>query len=174
MIHNFTTARTGKPACSRLETLEQRLACLADAGPQAIDDRLAELDREWTAGRVTKATIGVGLVVGVALAALFSRWWLILPAVGGVSLLQYLFTRTSWLGKVFHEVGYRTGFEVDQEKIALKVLRGDFRHLPTVHDIESHDDISRLEGEGGITVDLQESKVDPKDAAKEALEASKA
>src|SRR5262245_33869472 len=113
MTNNFTTARSDRPkaACAKLDTLEQRLACLADAGPQAIEGRLAELDREWTAGRVTKAVIGVLIVIGIALAALLnSPWWLILPAVGGVFLLQYLFTRTSWLGKVFREMGYRTGF----------------------------------------------------------------
>src|SRR5262245_18170305 len=130
MIDNFTASRNGnagktKSVCSKLATLEQRLACLADAGPQAIEDRLCELDREWTAGRVTKAVIGVMIITGFALTALLDPWWLILPAIGGAFLLQYLFTRTSWLGKVFHEMGYRTGFEVDQEKMALKVLRGD-------------------------------------------------
>ena len=34
--------------------LEKRLAGLADAGPQAIADRIAQLDREWSAGRATK------------------------------------------------------------------------------------------------------------------------
>jgi hypothetical protein len=175
MTNNLTTDQTGKPKanCSKLSTLEQRLACLADAGPQAIEDRLNELEREWTAGRMTKATIGVLLVIGFALTAFLNPWWLILPAVGGVFLLQYLFSRSSWLGKMFHEMGFRTGFEVDQEKIALKVLRGDFRHLPTVHDIESREDISRLEGEGGIAVDPDESKVDPKDAAKVVIDAAK-
>jgi len=155
-----------------LDTLEQRLACLADAGPQAIEDRLAELELEWTAGRMTKAVIGVVIVCGFVLASL-NPWWLILPAVGGLFLLSYLFGRTSWLGLLFHRIGYRTGFEVDQEKMALKVLRGDFRHLPTLHDIESHDDISRLEGEGGIALDPEESKVDPLDAAKVVAEAAK-
>src|SRR5262245_44285753 len=173
MTNDLTIPQTHKPACSKLETLEQRLACIADAGPQAIEDRMAELDREWTAGRATKATIGVLLVTGFALTALLSPWWLVMPTIGGFFLLQYLFSRTSWLGLAFREMGFRTGFEVDQEKVALKVLRGDFRHLPTVHDIESHDDISRLEGEGGIAMDSEETKVDPKAAAKEALEASK-
>jgi hypothetical protein len=171
MIHNFTIVRHEK-SCSKLETLEQRLACLADAGPLAIDDRLAQLDREWTAGRMTKAAIGVVIVLGLIFAAV-NPWWLILPAAGGLLLLPYLFGRTSFLGKMFHEMGYRSGFEVDQEKMALKVLRGDFRYLPTLHDIESQDDISRLEGEGGIALDPEEAKVDPKDAAKSALEAIK-
>jgi hypothetical protein len=174
MTNNFT-AQAGKQgtACSKLETLEQRLACLADAGPQAIDARLAELDREWTAGRATKAVIGVLIVAGFGLTALFGPWWLILPAAGGLFLLQYLFTRTSWLGKAFQEMGFRSGFQVDQEKMALKVLRGDFRNLPTVLDVENREDISRLEGEGGIAVDPDEAKVDPLDAAKVALEAAK-
>jgi hypothetical protein len=171
MTHNFTIARNEK-TCSKLETLEQRLACLADAGPQAIDDRLAELDREWTAGRMTKAAMGVVIVLGLLLAIL-NPWWLILPTAGGLLLLPYLFGRTSWLGKMFHEMGYRSGYEVDQEKMALKVLRGDFRHLPTLHDIENQEDISRLEGEGGIALDPAEAKVDPKDAAKSALDAIK-
>jgi hypothetical protein len=143
MTNNPTAAPTGKKSCSKLDTLQQRLACLADAGPEAIDSRLDELEREWTAGRATKALIGVLIVVGFGLTALFEPWWLILPAVGGVFLLQYLFSRSSWLGKMFHKMGFRSGFEVDQEKMALKVLRGDFRHLPTVHDIESREDISR-------------------------------
>jgi hypothetical protein len=172
MISNFTYARHEMKNCSKLDTLEQRLACLADAGPQAIDDRLAELDREWTAGRMTKAAMGVVIVCGLALSPL-NPWWLILPAIGGLILLSYLFERTSWLGIVFHEMGYRSGFEVDQEKMALKVLRGDFRALPTLHDIESQDDISRLEGEGGIAVDPETAKVDPRHAAKSALDAAK-
>jgi hypothetical protein len=172
MIHNFTIARLETNTCSKLDTLEQRLACLADAGPQAIEDRLTELEREWTAGRATKAAMGVVIVCGLALAAL-NPWWLILPAAGGLLLLSYLFERTSWLGVIFHKMGFRTGFEVDHEKMALKVLRGDFRHLPTLHDIESRDDISRLEGEGGIALDPEEAKVDPRDAAKVALDAAK-
>ncbi len=174
MMNNFTSTQSGrKPTCSKLDTLEQRLACLADAGPQAIADRLNELEHEWTAGRMTKATLGVLIVVGFGLAALFSPWWLALPVLGGVFLLQYLFSRTSWLGLMFHGMGFRTGSEVDQEKMALRVLRGDFRHLPTVHDIESREDISRLEGEGGITLDPEEAKIDPVDAAKSAVEAAK-
>jgi hypothetical protein len=173
MTNNLSTARIDHEKCATHVPLEQRLACLADAGPQAIEDRLAELDREWTAGRITKAVIGVLIVVGFGLTAFHNPWWLILPLIGGFFLLQYFFTRTSWLGIAFHRLGFRTGGEVDQEKMALKVLRGDFRHLPTILDIESRDDISRLEGEGGIALDPEEAKVDPLDAAKVAVEAAK-
>lgn len=163
----------GRP-CNDQSTLEARLACLADAGPQAITDRLTQLEREWSAGRMTKAAIGVSIVVGLGLTALAGPWWLILPAVGGFFLLQYLFSRQSWLGATFREMGFRSGADIDQEKFALRALRGDFKALPTCHEIESQDDISRLEGEGGIAIDPDESKTDVRAAVKEVLHAAKA
>lgn len=160
-------------ACTKEANLEKRLACLADAGPQAITDRIAQLDREWSAGRATKALIGVMIVAGFALTALLNPWWLILPALGGVFLLQYLFGRSSWLGATFREMGFRSGQDIDQERFALRALRGDFKNLPTVHEIESKEDISRLEGEGGIAVDPEESKTDARDAVKVVIQAAK-
>ena len=164
------TTKSGE--CARLAALEQRLACVADAGPAAIDDRIRQLDREWSAGRMAKATLGIAILLGFALTALLSPWWLILPAAACVFLLQSMFTKSPWLSAVFREAGYRTGSEIEQEKFALKALRGDFKHVPTVHDIEAADDITRLEGEGGIVVEPDASKVDPKVAVKEVIQAT--
>ena len=173
MSHSLThDPRADLTKCGRELALEQRLACLADAGPAAIDARLAELERECSAGRVAKAALGVAIVVGSVLAALVSSWWLILPAAAAVFLIQYLFTRSSWMTAVCHGAGYRTGSEIEQERFALKALRGDFKHIPTVHDIEAQDDITRLEGEGGIVVEPDASKVDPKVAVREVIEAT--
>ena len=160
--------------CNDQSGLEQRLACLADAGPHAITDRLAQLDREWSAGRMTKVVIGAFIAVGLGLTALAGPWWLVLPTVGGFFLLQYLFSRQSWLGATFREMGFRSGADIDQEKFALRVLRGDFKHLPTVHEMESKDDIARLEGEGGIAIDPEEAKLDTRDVVKEVPQAAKA
>jgi hypothetical protein len=148
------------------DTLEKRLACLADAGPQAITDRLNELEDEWSAGRMTKAGLGVLVIAGLVLAALFGAWWLILPGLGGLFLAQYLFSRVSWIGVLFREMGFRSGAEIDQEKFALKILRGDFRQLPTCQEIENREDISRLEGEGGIAFDPEDAKPDAKEAVR--------
>jgi len=169
------TTPTQPPAaeCQRRQDLECRLAKLADAGPHAINDRIDQLEWEWTAGRMTKVTLGVTILVGFALTALLNPWFLVLPAAAGLFLLQYIFSRSSWLGEMFHEMGYRRGCEVEQEKLALRALRGDFRHLPTLHDIESADDISRLEGEGGIVVEVEAQKIDPREAVKEVVHAAK-
>jgi hypothetical protein len=155
-------------------TLEMRLACLADAGPQAITDRLNELEREWSAGRVTKAALGLMIIAGLVPAVVLSPWWLVLPALGGLFLAQYLFTRSSLLGAFFRAVGFRSGADIDQEKFALKVLRGDFRQLPTCHEIENKEDISRLEGEGGIALDPEEAKPDAWEVVREVIVAARA
>ena len=167
-------AMNGKHApCSRIEALEQRLACLADAGPEAINERLTELDREWTCGRLTKASTAVLILVGTVLAVATGMWWwMILTVAGGLLLLQHSFSRTSWMSRMFRESGYRSSGEVEQEKFALRTLRGDFRHLPTLHDIEDKDDISRLEGEGGIVYEQAAHKIDSRDAVKEVVQAT--
>jgi hypothetical protein len=120
------------------------------AGPEAIERRLEELDREWTIGRIVKVSCGVAIFVGFGLAMFVNPWWFALPAVVGLLLLQYGVSRWSVLTWVLHAAGFRTGRDVEHERIALKALRGDFRHLPTIYDKDDEDAVARLEGEGGI------------------------
>jgi hypothetical protein len=152
--------------------LECSLRSVIDGGPAAIAERLEQLDHEWTTGRATKATAAVLIVAGLAL-SLLNPWWLALPVIGGAILLQYLFGRRSVTGALFHSLGLRSGSEIDQEKTALKALRGDFQHLPTLHQVEDRDATSRMEGEGGIAVEYDEPKVPPDAAVKEVIGAVK-
>jgi len=171
----MTTLQTSPATCptdgrSKNEVaLECRLRKVIDAGPTAIDERLPELDKEWTPGRAAKATAGVLIVTGLALALTVSLWWLALPIVGGGVFLQYLFGRRSIIGEAFRMMGFRPGFEIDKEKLALRALRGDFAHLPTVHTIEDREAISRMEGEGGPAVENEEPKHDAEVAVQKLL-----
>jgi hypothetical protein len=163
-------AATCKPP--RRADFERHLARVAEGGPAAIAERLTQLDQEWTAGRMTKATASVMILAGLPLAVFVNPWFTVIPAVGGLLIAQYLFGRHSWLGGLFCGMGYRTGSEIEEEKFALKALRGDFKDLPTVHDIEDRDAISRLEGEGGMVVEPDDAKVDPQEAAKQVASAT--
>jgi hypothetical protein len=155
------------------EEFERRLAAIAEGGPAAIRERLEELDREWTAGRLVKATTGVSILAGLPLAVFLNPWFSVVPAAGGLLLAEYLFTRRSTLGYFFERMDYRTGVEIDRERIALKALRGDFKHLPTVHDIEDREAISRLEGEGGMVVEPDDAKLDPLEAVHQVVAATR-
>jgi hypothetical protein len=172
MSHQLSLNAHQSPVVCRTHDLECRLAKIADGGPEAVNDRLTQLDSEWSAGRVSKSTLAIVILTGTILTLTLNWWWVILPAAAGLFLFQYLFTQTSWLAQVFQETGYRTRAEIEHEKFALRTLRGDFRHLPTLHDIEERDDISRLEGEGGIVVEQQAHKIDALSAVREVVEAT--
>jgi hypothetical protein len=96
-----------------------------------------------------------------------------LAGLGGLMMAWYLVGGRSWLAAAFHAAGYRTGTEIHEEITALKALRGDFRNLPTVHEIEDPDAIARLEGEGGIVFESDHLKVDPREAVREAVTAAR-
>lgn len=155
------------------EPLDAYLARLAEAGPGAIEERLHEIENEWSIGRATKAAAGVLVLGSLAASVTRSRLWAFIPLAAGCCLTQYFFSRRSWLEVLFHQVGLRTRAEMEQERIALRTLRGDFKSLATVHDIEDPEAISRLEGEGGIAREPEETKLPTHVAVKEALEAAR-
>ena len=144
-----------------------------EAGHEAIDARLRKLDNEWSTGRMVKATTGLLILGGLLLTLFVSPWFALVLAMGGIMLVQSLFAKQSWLGMVFHGLGFRTSCDIDHERIALKALRGDFRHLPTIHEIEDRDAISRFEDEGGPAFEYEHPRVDPRVAAHEVVEATR-
>jgi hypothetical protein len=94
--------------------------------PAAITRRIAELDREWDIERVLESNAGALALTGLALGATRDRKWLILPGVVLPFLIQHALM--GWCPPVplFRRLGVRTRKEIDEEKYALKVMRGDF------------------------------------------------
>ncbi len=125
------TART-----TSAEDLHDRLVKILDGGPGAIDDRLREIDE--ASANATQPTMTSAIIAG------------------GEKILVKLF------GARFapKSVGPADPLDLEREKIALRALRGDFQALPTVHQIEDRHALLRMEGEGGIAVEHDESKHD--------------
>lgn len=142
-----------------------RIARLAEQGPDAVNRRLSELNREWTVGRWVKAVCGLTLIAGLALALTVSPWWLLLVGVGGATLMQYLFFKRSVMGGLLTAAGVRSGAVIDDERLALRVLRGDFKCLPTIGEIHDRDSISRMVDEGGPAMDDDDDKMASHEAA---------
>lgn len=109
---------------------EESMVRHAAAGPEAIDRRLAELDREWDVERTLEANAAIASLVGLTLGATVSRKWFFFPAVVAGFLLQHAVQGWCPPLTVFRRLGVRTQTEIDYERYALKALRGDFRHLP--------------------------------------------
>ncbi len=103
---------------------------VAAAGPQAIDRRLRELDAEWDIERTLEANAATLTAVGAGLALLVDRRFALVPLVVGGFLLQHAVQGWCPPLPVFRRMGVRTQTEIDEERNALKALRGDFADLP--------------------------------------------
>lgn len=92
----------------------------------AIERRLAELDREWDIERTLEANAATISLIGVGLAVAADRRFLALPAIVAAFLLQHAVQ--GWCPPVpmFRRLGVRTAEEIGRERYALKAVRGDF------------------------------------------------
>lgn len=109
--------------------VEANVAYYATRDRRLLDMRLQELDREWDIERVLEANAATISLIGVSLARFASRRWFIVPAAVGAFLLQHAVQ--GWCPPValFRRLGVRTQREIDEERYALKVLRGDFKYV---------------------------------------------
>jgi hypothetical protein len=93
---------------------------------EEIDLRLEKLNREWDIERVLETHAAAISVASIILGTLGNRRWLYLPGIVAGFLLQHA-TR-GWCPPlpVLRRLGIRTQTEIEQERYALKFLRGDF------------------------------------------------
>lgn len=96
--------------------------------PDLIDRRLQELDAEWDIERVLETNASVAGIVGLVLAKR-NRKWLLLPFAVSSLLLQHAIQGWCPPVEIFRRMGIRTEKEINDERIALKTLRGDFDAL---------------------------------------------
>jgi hypothetical protein len=102
---------------------------VAAGGVPAIDRRLAALDAEWDIERTLEANAATVAATGAALALLVDRRFALIPLAVGGFLLQHAVQGWCPPLPVFRRLGFRTQTEIDEERNALKALRGDFRDV---------------------------------------------
>jgi hypothetical protein len=108
---------------------QQCLERYAAGDREAISRHIDALDREWDVERYLQMNAGIVSLSGVVLGAMVSRRFLVLPAVVFGFFFQH--ATQGWCPPlpVFRKMGVRTRREINQEKYALKALRGDFEHV---------------------------------------------
>ena len=106
--------------------IDVRVREYATRSPADITRRIEELDREWDMERLLETNASAIAFTGLVLGITHSKKWLIVPGI----VLPFLFQHAvqGWCPPVpvFRRLGVRTREEIDQERYALKVLRGDF------------------------------------------------
>jgi hypothetical protein len=120
-----------------LRELRERIAWYADRPQDEVEQRLEELEREWDLERVLLVDAAVLSWVGLALGVTVGRKWLLLPGVVAGFLLQHAVTGWSPPVAVLRWLKCRSRRELDAEKFALRVQRGDFRGAEVGHSASS-------------------------------------
>lgn len=106
--------------------MERRVAHYSRLGPAAIERRLAELDEEWDIERRLETNAATAVVVGCTLSLAVDRRFILLPLAVGGFLLQHALQGWCPPMPIFRAMGVRTQSEIEEERYALKALRGDF------------------------------------------------
>ena len=93
---------------------------------ETLTRRLDELDREWDIERAIQTGAAGHVLLGLALGTWVDRrWYAWSGIVGGFLLLQALH---GWAPPVpiLRRLGFRSQTEIEEERDALRILRGDF------------------------------------------------
>jgi hypothetical protein len=91
---------------------------------------LRELDEEWDIERAIEANAAVIGFLGVVLSETHDRRWLVLPALVTGFLFQHAVQGWCPPVPILRGLGFRTSFEIEEERQALKALRGDYSKMP--------------------------------------------
>ena len=101
----------------------------AAGGPMAIERRLRELDEEWDVERYVETMAPTFTLLGITLGLTRNRAWFVLPVVVQGFFLQHALQGWCPPIPILRGLGIRTCAEIEQQRYALKALRGDFRHV---------------------------------------------
>ncbi|MEI6233600.1 MAG: hypothetical protein WCT04_11140 [Planctomycetota bacterium] len=126
MVERIPTTSAESQAQKIRRDMKATIVRVAAEGSLAIERRLHELNSEWPIERMLEANAATASLLGLTLGATVNKKFLILPAiVAGCMLQQSIQGWCPPLG-VLRRMGYRTRAEIEQERYALKALRGDF------------------------------------------------
>lgn len=103
-----------------------RIAYYSTKSPQEISARIQELDYEWDIERALECNASALAFTGVLLSATVDKRWIILPGLVTAFLFQHALQGWCPPLPVLRRMGFRTTGEINEERYALKALRGDF------------------------------------------------
>ncbi|MBC5994372.1 hypothetical protein [Pontibacter cellulosilyticus] len=98
-------------------------------GPDTIDQRLKELEKEWDIERVLEVNASTLALSGIILGATKDKRWFILPGIVTSFLLQHGLQGWCPPLPILRKLGFRTRKEIEEERVSLKALRGDFNRV---------------------------------------------
>lgn len=113
------------------EQIKANIAKYSGASRAEIDQRLHALDREWSVERIIEMEAPTMISLGAVLGATVNRNWFALSAMAASMVI--LHNTQGWypLLPLFRRLGVRSQNEIEQERSALRALRGDHKPFQT-------------------------------------------
>lgn len=110
-------------------SIEEKILYYSTQPKEVISRRIKQLDREWDIERWIETNASSLALTGLVLGLTKSRKYLLLT--GTVLGFLLMHAVQGWCPPVplLRKMGVRTRSEIDREKFALKVLRGDFQDV---------------------------------------------
>lgn len=105
----------------------KNLNIFKNCNPTEISDRIRILDQEWDAERVLEVNASLLLLLSSYMGIRLSRIWFLLTGTIAICMMWHVFLGFKPLLTAMRKCGIRTSDEIYNEKIALKVIRGDFK-----------------------------------------------
>ena len=119
--------------------IEEKIRFYAKQPHEVVSKRIRELDREWDIERILETNAASLALFGVLLGLVKSRKYLLLS--GTVLGFLLMHATQGWCPPVplLRKLGVRTRSEIDCEKYALKIIRGDFQEIAQNPDVLKDD-----------------------------------
>jgi len=101
----------------------------AAGSPGKIERRLQELDKEWEVERLLQANFGTITLASLALGFFVARPWIFLTGMAAAFMGEHAIKGWCPPVPIVRRLGFRSAREINQERYALKALRGDFKSI---------------------------------------------
>ncbi|MBD1396431.1 DUF2892 domain-containing protein [Pontibacter sp. JH31] len=108
------------------DAIKQSIGRYKGRSKEEISERLRELDQEWSFERTLEVNASTLALSGTLLGAFVNKRWFILPGLATSFLLQQGIQGWCPPLPLMRALGIRSRREIDDERYALKALRGDF------------------------------------------------
>lgn len=130
-VRDYTAPETNTKIDKR--TLEN-IKSYTRKSEQEISYRIKQLDKEWDIERYLGLNLSTLALSGIVLSQLKDRKWLSLSTVALFFFAQHALRGWCPPIKLLRAMNKRTRNEIDQEKHALKGMRGDYKGLKSAEE----------------------------------------
>jgi len=128
-------AHTCEKTNAEIDEKGRRNVHAAAKGPaRELSSRISKLDQEWDVERVLETNASILALTGTILGLTVNRKFFAIPCAVLAFLLQHALQGWCPPLPILRKFGIRTQREIDEEKYALKALRGDFGGASSASD----------------------------------------